>query len=117
MGTGRSRVESNEVGKGREGSEERGHRREDAQSAEGVRGQPSPITTLAPAGQITFSPAHPPLLLAHDHSGSKDCTSPLLCTLCLQITTVPQTSHISATHTSKFSNKCSFKEFPSIYTG
>lgn len=49
--------------------------------------------------------------------GPRAVPSPSLYTLCLQINTLPRTSHIFATHTSKFSNKCSFKEFLSVYTG
>ena len=85
--------------------------------SDGRPGQAFLLTLLAPEEQGTLSSTHSLLFLISGHSGSKDCGSPCLQTPCLEIYTLPQTSHIFATHTSRFSNKCSLTEFPGIYIG
>lgn len=57
------------------------------------------------------------MFLIRGHSGSSPGASPCLQALCLETYPLPQTSRIFATHTSRFSNKCSLKEFPGIYIG
>ena len=89
----------------------------DAPSVEGTRASLSSSLCWHLRAETPSPHTHPLSLLVNGHSGPQDSASPSLQILCLEIYTLPQTSCVFATHTSRFSNKCLFKEFPSNYTG